>query len=260
MADKKIISIDELKTFKEKEIARTNDLISEYQKAPVNSTTLLNSLSDAKIDQTYDDHVEVYIDGHGTNADGEDVVVTSTSADIVAATTTKAGIMSAADKNKLDKSIKDINYNMSNGAASLKMTKNDGTESSLGLPVAGSSVNGLMSIADKKKVDTIGLIKKGSYTVTYASQQNAAPLGNTTIPFMLTDCFIKVSSDYSTYFYYCTGYRPAGTSSPVCLNSTSSDAKKMTISITAGNPGSTEITNIPYIGNMTGTLSIYAFT
>lgn len=71
------------------------------------------------------------------------------------ATKTVKGLMSAADKTNLDKSIKNITYFMQSGGAGLTLTKNDGTESSLGLPVAGSSVNGLMSIADKTKLDGI---------------------------------------------------------------------------------------------------------
>lgn len=71
------------------------------------------------------------------------------------ATQTVKGLMSAADKTNLDKSIKNITYFMQGGGAGLTLTKNDGTESSLGLPVAGSTVNGLMSIADKIKLDGI---------------------------------------------------------------------------------------------------------
>lgn len=63
--------------------------------------------------------------------------------------------MSAADKTNLDKSVKNITYFMQSGGAGLILTKNDGTEGSLGLPVAGSTVNGLMSIADKTKLDGI---------------------------------------------------------------------------------------------------------
>lgn len=71
------------------------------------------------------------------------------------ATQSVKGLMSAADKTNLDKSIKNITYFMQSGGAGLTLTKNDGTEGSLGLPVAGSTVNGLMSIADKTKLDGI---------------------------------------------------------------------------------------------------------
>lgn len=90
------------------------------------------------------------------------------------ATSTADGLLSKEDKSKIDKSLKNIVFNFSSGTgAYLKLTKNDGTSSTEGLPVAGNSVNGLMSIADKVKLDSltgISLYQSGTVTINSSLQ------------------------------------------------------------------------------------------
>lgn len=91
------------------------------------------------------------------------------------ATTTKDGLLSKGDKSKLDKNIKNVEFFYQNNSAGLTLTKNDETTSSVGIPVAGSSVIGFMSIADKTKLDSLSgitLYKSGSIAINSSLQIN----------------------------------------------------------------------------------------
>lgn len=91
------------------------------------------------------------------------------------ATATKDGLLSKEDKSKLDKNIKNIEFFYQNNSAGLTLTKNDATTSSVGIPVAGSSVIGFMSITDKTKLDSllgITLYKSGSIAINQSLQIN----------------------------------------------------------------------------------------
>lgn len=76
--------------------------LENYQKIPEDGSRLLSSQTEAQVDQTYNDHVEVYLDAKGINEYGVSVAETSNGADIVGATHEHAGVMTAADKVKLD--------------------------------------------------------------------------------------------------------------------------------------------------------------
>lgn len=77
------------------------DDLDGYQKIPENAS-IMSSLSEIKTDQTYNDHVEVYLDANGVNENGQISNLTSTGADIMGATVNYAGVMTATDKVKLD--------------------------------------------------------------------------------------------------------------------------------------------------------------
>lgn len=118
------------------------------------------------------------------------------------ATTTKDGLLSKEDKSKLDKSIKDVGYFYQNNQSGLTLTKNDGTTSSVGIPVAGSTVNGLMSISDKTKLDSLSL------PVLKWKCKNVVPAGtggttgdSITFDNISSPCILLLTGAYSVLYY-----------------------------------------------------------
>lgn len=118
------------------------------------------------------------------------------------ATTTKDGLLSKEDKSKLDKSIKSVSYFYQNNQSGLTLTKNDGTTSSTGIPVAGSTVNGLMSIADKTKLDSLSL------PVLKWKCKNIVPVGagssfgdSITFDNIPHPCLLLLTGAYSVLYY-----------------------------------------------------------
>ena len=83
-----------------------------------------------------------------TKNDGDSVAV-----DIDKATETTAGVMSAEDKTKLDKSVKSITPASTAENVTLTTTNNTGGKSTVGLGAATTSAAGVMSAEDKTKLD-----------------------------------------------------------------------------------------------------------
>lgn len=118
------------------------------------------------------------------------------------ATTTKDGLLSKGDKSKLDKSIKDISYFYQNNQSGLTLTKNDGTTSSAGIPVAGSTVNGLMSIADKTKLDSLSLpVLKWKCKNTVPAGTGNSFGGSITFDNISSPCLLLLTGAYSVLYY-----------------------------------------------------------
>lgn len=118
------------------------------------------------------------------------------------ATTTKDGLLSKGDKSKLDKNIKNVEFFYQNNSAGLTLTKNDGTTSSVGIPVAGSSVIGFMSIADKTKLDSLSLpVLQWKYKKTILAGTGNASGDSVTFENISSPCFLLITGAYSVLYY-----------------------------------------------------------
>lgn len=234
----------------------TDDTLDyNYQKVPEEgSGSLLNSLTDVQCDQSYNDHVEIYLDLYGTNEVGVLSELTDSSGfDLVGATSEHAGVLTATDKVKLD--------GIETGANAYNLP--EATSDTLGGVKTGDNItntSGTISLTKSNVTTALGFtpptngFRKYSTTFTYTSRDSQAPIGSCTIPYNTSDGFLIITSEYEQYIYLIT------CRSSININKIYANSSETPIGTRNGSNNTITISNIPYIGSMTGSLTVYSFS
>lgn len=134
-------------------VSRVEALEGDMQTAMNKATAAASTAADMLIDSFFlgEDNVTITVQQHGYSA---------MSLTLVSATTTKAGIMSATDKDHLDKAYQRTMSSLTTSSyedrVSLNYKRHNNQVVTVSLVGATSSTAGLMTAADKVKLDSLG--------------------------------------------------------------------------------------------------------
>lgn len=227
-------------------------LYDNYQKFPEDGAgSLLTAHTEVQCDQSYDDHIEVYLEGKAVDEEGHAFKPTSSGYDIVGATSEHAGIMTAADKTKLDSIEEEANkYELPVATSDILggvKTGDNITNTSGTISLTKSNVTAALGFTPPKN----GFTKYQS-TIAYTTRENKAPIGSCTLS-GAGDGFLVVTSEYEQYLYQIVAH------ASISIYAIRAGSTEIPTAARQGN-GTVSISNIPYIGSMTnGTLTVYSW-